>query len=59
MKHDTTFGEMMRVRAPAGLVDAIDKIATRELATRSSYVRRAVIEKLRTDGVTIEEFLAA
>ena len=56
MKQETTiFGEMMRVRAPVDLIDAIDRVAGRNLLSRSGYVRSAVLEKLRADGVTLKE----
>lgn len=45
----------MRVRAPVDLIDAIDRVAGRNLLSRSGYVRSAVLEKLRADGVTLKE----
>jgi metal-responsive CopG/Arc/MetJ family transcriptional regulator len=48
------FDTMLQVRTPAELVHAIDKTASRELVTRSDYVRRAVIERLRADGVKLQ-----
>jgi metal-responsive CopG/Arc/MetJ family transcriptional regulator len=48
------FDTLLQVRTPAELVDAIDKTASRELVTRSGYVRRAVIERLRADGVKFQ-----
>lgn len=51
--------EMMRVRAPSILVEAIDRAAHRGLLSRSGYVRQAVIDKLRADGVRLEETQAA
>ncbi len=37
--------------APWSLTAAIKAAAARELTTNSEYVRRAVIERLRVDGV--------
>jgi hypothetical protein len=48
------FDTLRQVRTPAELVHAIDKTANRELVTRSDYVRRAVIERLRADGVKLQ-----
>jgi hypothetical protein len=53
MKQDLQ--ELMRVRVPAALIDAIDRAAHRDLLSRSGYIRQAVIARLRADGVGIEE----
>jgi metal-responsive CopG/Arc/MetJ family transcriptional regulator len=53
MKQDLQ--ELMRVRVPAALIDAIDRAAHRDLLSRSGYIRHAVIARLRADGVGIEE----
>ena len=45
------FNSVLRVRAPDELKAAIDKTADRNLVSRSAYVRTALIERLRTDGV--------
>jgi hypothetical protein len=37
--------------APRSLTAAVKAAAARELTTNSEYVRRAVIERLRADGV--------
>jgi metal-responsive CopG/Arc/MetJ family transcriptional regulator len=57
MKQDLQ--ELMRVRVPAALIDAIDRAAHRDLVSRSGYIRQAVIARLRADGVRIEETQAA
>ena len=48
------YDTLIQLRAPADLVETIDKTATRNLVTRSDYVRRAVIERLRADGVNFQ-----
>jgi metal-responsive CopG/Arc/MetJ family transcriptional regulator len=53
------YEDLMRVRAPSALIDAIDRAAHRDLMTRSSYVRQAVIDKLRAAGDSIEKTQAA
>ena len=45
------FNSVLRVRAPDELKAAIDQTADRNLVSRSAYVRTALIERLRTDGV--------
>jgi metal-responsive CopG/Arc/MetJ family transcriptional regulator len=61
MKQELPFRcrELMRIRAPSELVDAIDRVANRDLLSRSSYIRQAIIERLRADGVKFEEIQAA
>ena len=49
-----TYDTLLQVRAPADLVDTIDKTADRNLVSRSAYVRTAVIERLRADGVNFQ-----
>jgi hypothetical protein len=45
--------------APSSLTAAIREAATRELTSNSEYVRRAVIERLRSDGVDPARFTPA
>ena len=48
------YDTLLQVRAPADLVDTIDRTANKNLVTRSDYVRRALIERLRADGVNFQ-----
>jgi hypothetical protein len=41
----------LHVLAPRSLTDAVKEAAARELTSNSEYVRRAVIERLRADGI--------
>jgi hypothetical protein len=41
----------LQFRAPESLSEAIDAAAKREFQTKSEYVRRSVIDRLRDDGV--------
>jgi metal-responsive CopG/Arc/MetJ family transcriptional regulator len=43
--------ETMNIRAPGRLVAALDRAAADRLTSRSEYVRQAVIDRLRRDGV--------
>jgi hypothetical protein len=53
------FSRYIQFRAPEKLPDAIAVVADRKMTTSSEYVRRAVIEKLKADGLDIEELSAA
>jgi hypothetical protein len=55
----TRFSAYIRIRTPQVLPDAIAVVADRKMTTSSEYVRRAVIEKLKADGLDIEELSAA
>jgi hypothetical protein len=50
---------LIQVLAPSSLTAAIREAATRELTSNSEYVRRAVIERLRSDGVDPARFTPA
>jgi hypothetical protein len=41
----------LHVLAPESLTAAVKAAAARDLTTASEYVRRAVVERLRSDGV--------
>jgi hypothetical protein len=43
--------KLLQFRAPESLSEAIDATAKRELQTKSEYVRRSVIDRLRADGI--------
>jgi hypothetical protein len=51
------FSSYLRIRTPEKLPAAIAAAAERKLTTSSEYVRQAVIERLKADG--IEELSAA
>ena len=55
MKQETPLQELLRVRAPSVLIEAIDRAAHRDFLSRSAYIRQAVIARLRADGIGIEE----
>jgi hypothetical protein len=41
----------LHVLAPESLIAAVKTAAARDLTTASEYVRRAVVERLRSDGI--------
>jgi hypothetical protein len=46
----------LHVLAPSALVEAVKQAAAREMSTVSDYIRRALLHRLRTDGVDPNEF---
>jgi hypothetical protein len=56
MEHHT---KLLQFRAPESLSEAIDAAAKRELQTKSEYVRRSVIDRLRADGIKHDVILAS
>lgn len=51
----TKFHRLVQFRVPDALSAAISSAATRHFQSKSEYVRRSVIERLRSDGVRVEE----
>jgi hypothetical protein len=47
----TSFPSVLRLRAPELLTTAIREAAARDMATTSEYVRQAVIQKFRVNGI--------
>jgi hypothetical protein len=47
----TQFTERVLIRCPASLPPARSRAAAKNLMTPSEYVRRCVIERLKTDGI--------
>jgi hypothetical protein len=47
----------LHVLAPRSLTDAVKAAAARELTSNSEYIRRAVIERLRSDGIDPARFV--
>jgi hypothetical protein len=43
--------ETLNIRVPDRLVDALARAAADRLQSRSEYVRQAVLDRLRRDGV--------
>ncbi|HXB77516.1 MAG TPA: hypothetical protein VNX23_08970 [Bradyrhizobium sp.] len=55
MDDATKFQRLVQFRVPEALADAIGSAAMRHFQSKSEYVRRSVIDRLRADGVGIEE----
>jgi metal-responsive CopG/Arc/MetJ family transcriptional regulator len=43
--------ETLNIRVPGRLVEALDRAITERMTSRSEYVRQAVLDRLRRDGV--------
>jgi hypothetical protein len=41
----------LQIRVPLSLTAAVKAAATREMTTTSEYARRALLERLRADGI--------
>jgi Arc/MetJ-type ribon-helix-helix transcriptional regulator len=51
--------KLVQFRAPPSLSEVIDETASRNFQTRSEYIRRSIVEKLRSDGVKLFEEVQA
>jgi hypothetical protein len=49
----------VQFRAPVGLPEVIAAAADKKFTTASEYARQAIIERLKADGLDIEELSAA
>jgi hypothetical protein len=48
------FDTALNYKAPGALRDAIARAARRLCVSQSAYVRSAVVERIRADGLTVE-----
>lgn len=56
MEHHT---KLLQFRAPESLSEAIDAAAKREFQTKSEYVRRSVIDRIKASGVDLKQLTGA
>jgi len=45
---------LIKTRAPAVLREAMERAAKRELTTASEWMRRAILQKHRADGISLD-----
>ncbi|MCK1578562.1 ribbon-helix-helix protein, CopG family [Bradyrhizobium sp. 168] len=48
------FSALLQIRAPEYFTEAVDRAADRRVQSRSDYVRAAVLDRLRADGIEVE-----
>ncbi len=53
MEQPTTYPVMVKVRMPAEVAAAVEQGARDKFLTRSEYVRQAVLQTLKADGVDL------
>lgn len=46
-----TFDRLLQIRAPGRLIEQLDAAASRRMIDRSAFVRSALVEKLKSDGI--------
>jgi hypothetical protein len=51
MKQANRFDALLQIRAPEFLTEALDRAADKRLTSRSDYIRGAVLDRLRADGI--------
>jgi hypothetical protein len=53
MKHERVnrYDKLLQIRAPEVLSDAIDRAADNRLQSKSEYIRMAVVDRLKADGI--------
>ena len=45
------FDVLLQIRAPEFLTEALDRAADKQLTSRSDYIRGAILERLKADGI--------
>lgn len=53
MDQDKKFNRLVQFRVPESVSDALDAAANSHLQSKSEYVRRGVIDRLKADGVEV------
>jgi len=51
MNQITRCDRLIQIRAPEFLTKALDSAADKRLTSRSSYIRTALLDRLRADGI--------
>jgi hypothetical protein len=57
--NDNKYSALIKTRAPEALRTAVEMAADRELTTTSAYTRKAILNQLRADGVSLDANQAA
>jgi metal-responsive CopG/Arc/MetJ family transcriptional regulator len=55
MNQMTRCDRLIQIRAPEFLRMALDKAADKQLTSRSDYIRTALPDRLRADGIAADE----
>lgn len=53
MNQLTRCDKLIQIRAPEFLTRALDSAADKRLTSRSDYIRIALLDRLKTDGIEI------
>ncbi len=59
MDQAAKFQKLVQFRAPESLSDAIGAAASKHLQSKSEYVRRSVIDRMRADGIDLDHLAGA
>lgn len=55
MRHERSdhFSRLLQIRAPEFLAAALDRAADKRLTSRSDYIRVALLDRLKADGIEL------
>jgi len=53
MNQLTRYDRLIQIRAPEFLTKALDNAADKRLTSRSDYIRVALLDRLRADGIDL------
>jgi hypothetical protein len=54
MSEPTRCDRLIQIRAPDFLTKALDSAAHKRLTSRSDYIRTALLDRLRADGIAVD-----
>jgi hypothetical protein len=56
MAHERTrYDTLLQIRAPEHFTAALDRAVEKRVTNRSDYIRAAVLDRLRADGVEMDQ----
>jgi hypothetical protein len=58
MNQLTRCNRLIQIRAPEFMIKALDSAADKRLTSRSDYIRIALLDRLRADGIGAAAFMA-
>jgi metal-responsive CopG/Arc/MetJ family transcriptional regulator len=59
MNQLTRCNRLIQIRAPEFLTKALDRAADRQLTSRSDFIRAALVDRLRADGIDVDQLAGA
>jgi metal-responsive CopG/Arc/MetJ family transcriptional regulator len=60
MAHERTrYDALVQVKAPKSFANALDRAADSHMMSRSDFIRAALVDRLRADGIDVDRLAGA